>query len=120
MFYKKTKRSYLKYKKQKNDYELKKDVFMAIKIYREEHLYFADRLGIFVETVSQQYLRFAMDKLINVGAYERDELNYERRRALRHLLMNKVTRVQVIKKKIMAKWHAWLIPRTHYLPNVLK
>ena len=34
--------------------------------------------------------------------------------------MNKVSRVEIIKKKIMAKWHAWLIPRTHYLPNVMK
>lgn len=65
-------------------------------------------------------MRFALDKVLNLGAYNRDELNYQRRRALRHLVMNKVTKVYLIKRKIMTKWHAWLIPRTHYLPNVLK
>lgn len=34
--------------------------------------------------------------------------------------MNKVTRVSIIKKKILAKWHAWLIPKDHYLPVILK
>jgi len=34
--------------------------------------------------------------------------------------MNKVTKVHLIKRKLMAKWHAWLIPRQHYLPNILK
>ena len=34
--------------------------------------------------------------------------------------MNKVTKVQLIKRKIMAKWYAWLIPRQHYLPVIIK
>ena len=73
-----------------------------------------------VDNIVFQNLKFGFDKIINVGAYERDELNYERKKALRHLVMNKVTRVEVIKRKIMAKWHAWLIPRFHYLPNIMK
>ena len=74
----------------------------------------------FVSKISYNFLRYSLDKIINIAAYQRDELNYERRKALRHLVMNKVSRVDIIKRKIMAKWHAWLIPRTHYLPNVLK
>jgi hypothetical protein len=65
-------------------------------------------------------LRFGLDKIINVGSEERDKLNYQRRTALRHIIMNKVTKVHLIKRKLMAKWHAWLIPRYHYLPNILK
>jgi hypothetical protein len=34
MFYKKTKRAYLKYKKEKFERELKRDVFNSLKIYR--------------------------------------------------------------------------------------
>ena len=34
--------------------------------------------------------------------------------------MNKVSRVEIIKKKILSKWHAWLIPRHHYLPTIMK
>lgn len=56
-------------------------------------------------------MRFALDKVLNLGAHERDKLNYERKRALRHLVMNKVTKVYLIKRKLMAKWRAWLIPR---------
>ena len=72
------------------------------------------------ENLLLQTQRYGLDKIINVGAYERDELDYERKRKLRELVMNKVTRVEIIKRKIMAKWHAWLIPRFHYLPNIMK
>ncbi len=65
-------------------------------------------------------MRFALDKVLNLGAHERDKLNYQRKRALRHLVMNKVTKVYLIKRKLMAKWRAWLIPRQHYLPNIIK
>lgn len=33
--------------------------------------------------------------------------------------MNKVTKCQLVKRKIFAKWHAWTIPRHHYLLNCL-
>ena len=72
MFYKRTKRRYLKHTKDKFNFELKKDVFNALKIYREEHYYFVDKLNLYVETVKNQNIRYAMDKIINVGAYERD------------------------------------------------
>ena len=72
MFYKRTKRAYLKHKKEKFERELQRDVFNSLKIYREEHYYFMGKVDLFVETVSRQYLRFSLDKIINVGAYERD------------------------------------------------
>ena len=91
-----------------------------MKIYRQEHYQLVDRMQGITDNIVYQYLRFSLDKIFNVGAHERNKLNYERKRALRHLVMNKVSRVEIIKKKIMAKWQAWLIPRFHYLPTVMK
>ena len=52
--------------------ELKYDVFLSLKIYRQEHYdLMAKATGIY-ENIRFQYLRFSMDKIINVGAYERD------------------------------------------------
>ena len=46
-------------------------------------------------------MRFGLDKIINVGSEERDKLNYQRRTALRHIIMNKVTKVHLIKRKLI-------------------
>lgn len=102
------------------DRELKSDVFQSLKIYRGEHYHLVKKMNNITLNLTHQFTRYALDKVINVAAHERDELTYERRRALRKIVMEKVTRVQLIKKKIMAKWHAWLIPKDHYLPVILK
>ena len=60
------------------------------------------------------------DKIKNVAADERDELNYERRRALFTLLNAKIAKIQRIKKLILMKWNAQLIERWHYLPSIIK
>ena len=93
---------------------------MSLKIYRQEHYNLVSKTQGIFDNIKEQYLKFALHKIINVGSEERDKLNYERRRILRHLTMNKVTKVHLIKRKMMKKWHAWLIPRYHYLPNILK
>lgn len=95
-------------------------MFLSLKIYRQEHYKFVSKVQGVVDNVIIKFTKNAFNKIINLGAYNRDELNYERRRALRHLVMNKVTKCHIIKRKIMAKWYAWLIPRHHYLPNILK
>jgi hypothetical protein len=50
----------------------------------------------------------------------RDELNYERKKALFTLLSAKIAKLTRIKQKILMKWNALLIPRHHYLPSIMK
>lgn len=48
------------------------DVFLSLKIYRQEHYRLTETMQAIYDNVKHQYLRFALDKIINVGAYERD------------------------------------------------
>lgn len=76
MFYKKTKRSYLEFKKKKYETELKTDVFNSLKIYRMEVYEFALVLDRYVDRINYDYLKTTFDKIVNIGAYQRDQLNY--------------------------------------------
>lgn len=58
--------------------------------------------------------------MINFASYEKNLLIYERKRALHCLLMNKITKEKNIKRTVMWKWQSELIPRKHYLCNILK
>lgn len=69
---------------------------------------------------SYNFKRFAMSKLVNIACNERNELKYERRRALHTLLTKKLTMQKLIKRTVMWKWQSELIPRKHYLCNILK
>lgn len=64
--------------------------------------------------------KFSFDKIRNDAANSRDELNYERKRALFTILSAKISKLEIIKKKILSKWNALLIPRLHYLPTIMK
>jgi hypothetical protein len=35
-------------------------------------------------------------------------------------LSAKISKLEIIKKKILSKWNAQLIPRLHYLPTIMK
>mgnify|MGYP006948859823 CR=1 FL=1 len=58
--------------------------------------------------------------MINFASYEKNLLIYERKKALHCLLMNKITKEKNIKRTVMWKWQSELIPRKHYLCNILK
>ena len=106
MFYKKTKRSYLPYKKKLYERGLKKDVFDVLKIHRQEIYSLFDLTQNLVINRLHGLKRFALSKIINTASHERNELNYERRRALHTLLTNKITKEKMIKRTVMWKWQS--------------
>ncbi len=106
MFYKKTKRSYLPYKKKIYERGLKKDVFNVLKIHRQEIYSLFDLIQNLVINRLHGLKRFALSKIINTASHERNELNYERRRALHTLLTNKITKEKMIKRTVMWKWQS--------------
>lgn len=120
IYYKRTKRAYLKYTKQKYEFQLKKDVFTSLKMRRQDFYDLANQINVTNNNRAFKIYNYSFDKIRNWAANNRDQLNYARRRALTTLLNAKISKITIIKKKIMAKWNALLIRRTHYLPTILK
>ena len=93
IFYKHTKRAYLKYKREKQDFELKKEIFNCFKFRRHTFYNLVSKMrAISSNQLFKVYLH-TFDKIRNIGAHERDELNYERKRALFTLLKAKVASI---------------------------
>jgi hypothetical protein len=120
VYYKKTKRAYLQHKQERYDCELKRDVFNSLKFYRQAVYTLVDKIKAVNDNQLFKEYHFAFAKVRNEGANERDELNYERRRALFSILKGKEAKLQRIQQRILMKWNALLIDRSHYLPTILK
>jgi hypothetical protein len=67
-YYKKTKRSYLDQRKKIMNRSLKSDVFVSLKIYRQEIYNFAHLIGKFIDNRKYFFARFSMSKIINVAS----------------------------------------------------
>ena len=109
IYYKHTKRAYLKFKKDKYEYELKRDVFLSLKIQRQIHYSLVNVINKISKNLYFKTYQYTFQKIRNDAANDRDELFYERRRALFTILKGKIAKQDRIKVKILKKWHAHLI-----------
>lgn len=95
-------------------------MFNSLKFYRYTIYNIVNKIKAVNSNQLFKVFHYCFDKIRNVAADERDELNYERRRSLFTLLSAKIAKIQRIKKLILMKWNAHLIPRLHYLPSIMK
>ena len=74
--YKRTKRTYLSYKANKYNHELKRDVFNSLKFYRFSLYNIADKMKMISNNQMFKNYHFTFAKIRNEAANERDEVNY--------------------------------------------
>ena len=91
-----------------------------MKHYREAIYTIASRIKAINNVKFVTFMRHAFNKIVNEAADERDEANYDRRKLMHKIVSAKIAKLYIIKRKILWKWNAQLIPRTHYLHPLLK
>ena len=116
----KTEKSYVKYARGKYDLQLKRDVFNSLKYRRFTIINLVNKSKMIVSNQLFKKYHYTFDKIRNDAANQRDQLNYQRRKALFSILKAKVAKLNRIKQKILWKWKANLIERHHYLPSFIK
>jgi hypothetical protein len=93
LFFIRTERAYVQHKKDKYEHELKRDVFNSFKFYRFTIYNIVNKIKAINNNQLFKIYHNAFDKIRNEAANERDELNYERRRALFTLLSAKIAKL---------------------------
>lgn len=93
LFFIRTERAYVKHKKDKYEHELKRDVFNSFKFYRFTIYNIVNKIKAINNNQLFKIYHCGFDKIRNEAANERDELNYERRRALFTLLSAKIAKL---------------------------
>lgn len=96
-----------------------KDAFSLWKYDRDSQKWAIKRIFSSAQKDIDRNTQLAFYKVRNIGLYERDILWEKRRKALHHIIQKKLADRKTTKQKYLYRWHFLLVPRFHYLVQML-
>lgn len=97
-----------------------KNIFNFLKGLREKYYFLWNALESLHKNNKNYNLNHAFNKILNESSERKEDLKIEQKRYLRHIMMCKLTKIVLVKRKVLSKWHAWTIPRKSYLFTSLR
>jgi len=111
IYYKQNKRRFIKYMQEKQRKAIIRDVFNGLNNYRLIIYNLVSKTDKLTNMIIAKSNESSFSKIKNCANYEKEELDYERRRSLYILLNKKLSSIHIIKRKILHKWNSLLIAR---------